>query len=103
MSRVQDGCAGVHAMDDRPGTCQRLPETTLCVTSRRPTPDTRQRLSHLRGCVARELPHGVVNHPHIDGKDGVAGSIPTGMHTAVWAGSPSSEGARPMYGATIGI
>jgi hypothetical protein len=42
----------------------------------------------------REVLHGVVNHLSEDGMEGVAGSIPAGMHTAAWAGSPGSEGCQ---------
>ena len=70
------------------------PETALHVTSRGPTPNRSTSALTCRVVWTREVVHGVVNYPRIDGKDGVASSIPAGMHTAVWAGSPSSEGCQ---------
>jgi hypothetical protein len=63
------------------GLARDLPETVLRATSRRPT--TRPSAAPLTCAVVwvHEVPHGVVNHPRIDGKDGVAGSIPVGCST----------------------
>jgi hypothetical protein len=36
---------------------------------------------HLLGCVVGEAVHGDVKYPSIDGKDGVAGSIPAALRT----------------------
>ena len=58
-----------------------LPETALHATSPRLTP--RPSTASLT-CVTvweREVVQGVVNPPHIDGKDGVAGWIPAGAST----------------------
>src|SRR5919106_5681446 len=71
-----------------------LPETALHVTS--PCPTT-QPLAGPPTCAVvwgREVLHGVVNHRRIDGKDGVAGSIPAG-------GSTPNQQARP--GTTRGL
>jgi hypothetical protein len=53
-----------------------LPETVLRVASRRPT--TQPLAAALTWAVvwSREVLRGLVNHPSINGKDGVAGSIP---------------------------
>jgi hypothetical protein len=63
------------------GLARDLPETALHTTSRRPT--TRPSAAPLTCALVlrREVPHGVVNLPHIDGKDGVVGSIPAGGST----------------------
>ena len=64
------------------GRARDLPETALRATSFRPTtPPSRAPLTWVvvRG---RGVTHGVVNHPRIDGEDGVTGSIPGGgLHT----------------------
>jgi hypothetical protein len=67
-----------------------LPETALRATSPRST--TRPSTAPLTctvvcGC---EVLHGVVNRPRIDGKDGVAGSIP--------AGGSTNKGNRRAWG-----
>jgi hypothetical protein len=65
-----------------------LPESTPHVTA--PCPTT-QSSTALLTCVivwGREVLHGVVNRRRIDGKDGVAGSIPAG-------GSPRKPQLRP--------
>jgi hypothetical protein len=73
-----------------------LPETALRAASRRPT--TQPSAASLACSVAweGEVAHGDVNYLRIDGKDGVAGSIPAGSPelresdraTAVAAKSP---------------
>ena len=65
-----------------------LPETTLHATSPRHT--TQPSTVLLTCAVVREraVLHGVMNDPRIDGKDGVAGSIPAG-------GSTTNQQARP--------
>jgi hypothetical protein len=61
--------------------CQKLPETALRVASPRlTTPPSTAPLTCLV-VWARVVLHGVVNHRRIDGKDGVAGSIPAGGST----------------------
>jgi hypothetical protein len=65
-----------------------LSETALYATSRRPTTQPPAGTSHLAIEWRHEVPHGVVNHPSIDGKDGVAGSIPAG-------GSTTNQQLRP--------
>jgi hypothetical protein len=67
-----------------------LPETALYVTSGRPT--TQPSAAPFTCSVAwvGEVAHGDVNHPHINGKDGVAGSIPAGGST------------KPMTSADVG-
>jgi hypothetical protein len=76
------GCLAGVAGDGLQGTLARdLPETALRATSPRLTP--RPSTASLT-CVtvwAREVLQGVVNPPRIDGKDGVAGSIPAGGST----------------------
>jgi hypothetical protein len=67
---------------DHPGALAGdLPETALCAASRRPT--TRSSAAPLTCVVVwgREALCGVVNPWRIDGKDGVAGSIPAGGST----------------------
>src|SRR5215218_9964314 len=44
--------------------------------------------------LGREVLGGVVNGPRIDGKDGVAGSIWLGLHTAAWKGWLRAWGSR---------
>src|SRR5512132_364053 len=78
-----------------------LPETALHVTSPRPTT---QPLAAPPTCTVvwgREVTHGVVNPRRIDGKDGVAGSIPAGgLHhgTAGQAGSCTWSVVCPRAG-----
>ena len=63
------------------GLARNLPETTPHATSRHPT--TRPPTAPFTCAVAwaREVLRGIVNGPRIDGKDGVAGSIPAGGST----------------------
>jgi len=78
----RDDSVGVHAKDDHARDLARdLPETALHVTSRRLT--TPPSTAPLTSVVvwAREVLRGVVNSPSINGKDGVAGSIPAGGST----------------------
>jgi hypothetical protein len=90
---VVQGCrddgAGVRAKDVHTGSLARdLPETALHAASRRST--TRSSIAP-RTCTVvwpREVLRGVANNPRIDGKDGVAGSIPAG-------GSTPNQQARP--------
>ena len=65
----------------RGGLARDLPETALRTTSRRPIPQPS--IAPLTCAVmwAREVLRGVVNQRRIDGKDGVAGSIPAGGST----------------------
>jgi hypothetical protein len=65
-----------------------LPETALRATS--PSPTTRPSTALLTCATvwAREVLRGIVNSPRIDGKDGVAGSIPAG-------GSTTEQQVRP--------
>jgi hypothetical protein len=99
QSQVVEGCrddgAGVRARDDHAGVPARdLPETALHVTSRRLK--NRPSTALLTSVVvwAREVLRRVVNSPSINGKDGVAGSIPAG-------GSTPNQQPRP--GPTPGL
>jgi hypothetical protein len=58
---------------------------------------------HLRGCMARGVPHGVVNPPRIDGKDGVAGSIPAASSTPKPQARPAAIAAVFVVVAAAGI
>jgi hypothetical protein len=58
-----------------------LPETVLHATSRRPTPRPSTAPFTCAVVWSREVLHGGANRPRIDGKDGVAGSIPAGRST----------------------
>ena len=59
------------------GTLARdLPETALRATSLSPTTQSPAALLTCAVVWSREVPYGGVNRPRIDGKDGVAGSIP---------------------------
>jgi hypothetical protein len=58
-----------------------LPETALRVTWRRPTTQPSAAPFTCSVVWVGEVVHGDVNHPRIDGKDGVAGSIPAGGST----------------------
>jgi hypothetical protein len=58
-----------------------LPETALRATSRRPTTQPSAAPPTCAVVRGREVVGGVVNHRRIDGKDGVAGSIPAGGST----------------------
>jgi hypothetical protein len=60
-----------------------LPETALRVTWRRPTTQPSAAPFTCSVVWVGEVVHGDVNHPRIDGKDGVAGSIPAGGSTPV--------------------
>src|SRR5215211_7918507 len=53
-----------------------LPETALHATSRHPTPRSPAALSTWAVVWPREVVHGVVNRPRIDGMQGVRGSNP---------------------------
>jgi hypothetical protein len=63
------------------GRARNLPETTPRTASRRPTPNLSPAPVRCADVWRREVPQGVVNSPRIDGKDGVAGSIPAGGST----------------------
>jgi hypothetical protein len=63
------------------GLARDLPETVLRATSRPPMIQPSAALLTCAVVWVHEVPHGVVNHPRIDGKDGVAGSIPVGCST----------------------
>ena len=65
-----------------------LPETAVRVASRCPAANLSTATLTGAGVWAREVVHSVVNRPRIDGKDGVAGSIPAG-------GSTSNQQLRP--------
>jgi hypothetical protein len=58
-----------------------LPETALRATSPRPATQPPAVSFTCAVVWARVVRHGVVNHRRIDGKDGVAGSIPAGGST----------------------
>jgi hypothetical protein len=80
-SQVVEGCwddgAGVRAEGDHAGVLARdLPETALRAASRRPT--IRPSAASLACSVAwvGEVVRGDVNHPHINGMQGVRGSNP---------------------------
>ena len=85
-----------------------LPETTLRATSRRPT--TRPSSTPFTWAVVwpREAVHGGVNHPHIDGMQGVRGSNPlssthhrsAGQHHCSAIPSPSAESVSAGWGRT---
>jgi hypothetical protein len=49
------------------------------------------------------VPHGVVNHPRIDGKDGVAGSIPAASSTPKPQARPAAIAAVFVVVAAAGI
>ena len=68
-----------------------LPETALRAALRRLTP--RPSTAPLTSVVvwAREVLRGVVNHRRIDGKDGVAGSIPAGGSTQALTSGNAGE------------
>jgi hypothetical protein len=73
-----------------------LPETTPHSASPRLT---RRGVAGPPTCAvawAREVLHGVVNRPRIDGKDGVAGSIPAG-------GSTTNQQLRPGPRGVVGF
>src|SRR4029453_14753577 len=75
-----------------------LPETALCVTSRRRT--SRFSTAPFTWAIVwpREVVDGGVNYPHIDGKDGVAQSAlrpATAGHTAAVSGRPLVIRIRP--------
>ena len=81
QSLVVKGCrddgAGARAKEDpRRGLARDLPETALHVTSRRLT--TQPSAAPFTCSVAwvGEAAHGDVNHPHINGMQGVRGSNP---------------------------
>jgi hypothetical protein len=87
-SRLRSRATGTIGVGVRPHTrpprgplARDLPETALCAASRRPT--TRSSAAPLTCVVVwgREALCGVVNPWRIDGKDGVAGSIPAGGST----------------------
>jgi hypothetical protein len=72
------------------GRARDLPETALRTASLRPTtPISAAPLTclDLRPC---EVVHGVVNPRRIDGKDGVAGSIPARLQRFVSGGLPGT-------------
>jgi hypothetical protein len=46
-----------------------------------------------------EVEHGVVNHPSIHGKDGVAGSIPAGGSTQALTSGNAGESRSGAVGA----
>jgi len=74
--------ASVHAVDCRAGPRARdLPETAQRVASRRPTSNLWTAALTCAVVWAREVLRGLANHRSIDGKDGVAGSIPAGGST----------------------
>jgi hypothetical protein len=58
-----------------------LPGTALHVASRYPTTQPSTTPHTCAVALVGEVEHGVVNHPSIHGKDGVAGSIPAGGST----------------------
>jgi hypothetical protein len=83
---VVEGCrdngVGVRATDDHAEPLARdLPETALRATSRRLTSPLSTAPLTWAVVWSREVLRGVVNSPRIDGKDGVAGSIPAGGST----------------------
>jgi hypothetical protein len=95
VKSCRDGGAGVRERRSRGGPLARdLPETALRAASHCPT--TRPSTAPLTSVVvwAHEVVRGVVNLPRIDGKDGVAGSIPAG-------GSTPNQQLRP--GPTPGL
>jgi hypothetical protein len=63
------------------GLARNLPETALRATSRRPTTQPSAASQTWTVVWSGAVVHGVVNRPRIDGKDGVAGSIPAGGST----------------------
>jgi hypothetical protein len=60
------------------GPCQRFASNRATRSLVLPFDPTLGRAFHLCTHVQRKVLHGVANHRHIDGKDGVAGSIPAG-------------------------
>jgi hypothetical protein len=72
-----------------------LPETALLVTSRRPTTQPFAAPFTCAIVWARMALRGVANHRRIDGKDGVAGSIPAGGSTnTMTSGNAGRRGVR---------
>jgi hypothetical protein len=84
-------------MGDMRALARDLPETALHATSRRPTTQSPAAPFTCAVVWSCEALRGDLNHRRIDGKDGVAGSTPAGLHTAAWAGSPSSEGCQTRW------
>jgi len=75
-----------------------LPETALHVTSRRPT--TRPSAAPVTCSVAwvDEAAHGDLNHPHINGMQGVRGSNPLSSTPGQWPSSASTAPDSPASG-----
>ena len=93
QSVVVEGCrddgAGVRSIDGPAGALARdLPETALHVTLRCRTSQPSTQPPSCANVRARGVLLGGANHPRIDGKDGVAGSIPAG-------GSTTNQQLRP--------
>jgi hypothetical protein len=95
VKSCRDGGAGVRERRPRGTLARDLPETALHATSRRPM---NQPSAAPFTCVVvwgREVLQGDANHPHINGKDGVAGSIPAGGSAyALTSGNAGRRGAR---------
>jgi hypothetical protein len=81
------------------GLTRDLPETALHATSRNPTPRSSAAPFTWAVVWPREVLRGGVNHPHIDGKDGVAGSIPAGGSTPRLTSGNADESPSAAIGA----
>ena len=79
---------GATLRSQSPRLARELPETALHAASRRPTTQSSAAPLTCADVWRHEVLHGVVNPRRIDGKDGVAGSIPAG-------GSTPNQQARP--------
>ena len=78
-----------------------LPETALRVTSPRLATQPSTAPLSCADVWGREVLHGVVNPPRIDGKDGVAGSIPAGGSTQpVTSGNAGEPRSGPLQPTT---
>jgi hypothetical protein len=80
-SRIDCGRVGVHAWTTVQALARDLPGTAPRVPSRRPLAQSSAPPFTCAVVWGREVLCGGVNDPSIDGKDGVAGSIPAGGST----------------------
>ena len=77
VQRTQDDGAEAFASETiRQGLARYLPETTQRVASRRPTANLSTAALTCAVVWARKVLRGLVNHPHINGMQGVRGSNP---------------------------
>jgi hypothetical protein len=73
------------------GLARNLPETALSATSRRPTTQPSAASQTWTVVWSGAVVHGVVNHPRIDGKDGVAGWRVLAFHSSTDVNDSGSE------------